>query len=84
MRSSSYYGILNYCAHQAKIEKRSRRDLYEGSKLLDAHRKQVNMLPILLIRILMIVCTANVRGDVYEGKKGLNIPSCICFQFPKL
>ncbi len=25
---------------QAKIEKRSRRDLYEGSKLLDAHRKQ--------------------------------------------
>ncbi|KAJ3781841.1 P-loop containing nucleoside triphosphate hydrolase protein [Lentinula aff. detonsa] len=24
----------------AKIEKRSRRDLYEGSKLLDAHRKQ--------------------------------------------
>ncbi|KAJ7037472.1 P-loop containing nucleoside triphosphate hydrolase protein [Mycena alexandri] len=25
---------------KAKIEKRSRRDLYEGSKLLDAHRKQ--------------------------------------------
>ncbi|KIK04300.1 hypothetical protein K443DRAFT_676057 [Laccaria amethystina LaAM-08-1] len=25
---------------RAKIEKRSRRDLYEGSKLLDAHRKQ--------------------------------------------
>ncbi|KAF8912884.1 P-loop containing nucleoside triphosphate hydrolase protein [Gymnopilus junonius] len=27
-----------------KIEKRSRRDLYEGSKLLDAHRKQINPL----------------------------------------
>ncbi|KAG6814412.1 hypothetical protein H0H92_007415 [Tricholoma furcatifolium] len=26
---------------RAKIEKRSKRDLYEGSKLLDAHRKQV-------------------------------------------
>lgn len=27
---------------QAKIEKRARRDLYEGSKLLDQHRKQVS------------------------------------------
>ncbi|OAX42575.1 hypothetical protein K503DRAFT_790070 [Rhizopogon vinicolor AM-OR11-026] len=27
---------------KAKIEKRSRRDLYEGSKLLDQHRKQQN------------------------------------------
>lgn len=28
---------------QAKIEKRARRDLYEGSKLLDQHRKQVSL-----------------------------------------
>ncbi|KAF8139774.1 P-loop containing nucleoside triphosphate hydrolase protein [Boletus edulis] len=27
---------------KAKIEKRARRDLYEGSKLLDQHRKQIN------------------------------------------
>lgn len=27
---------------KAKIEKRARRDLYEGSKLLDQHRKQVS------------------------------------------
>lgn len=30
---------------QAKIEKRARRDLYEGSKLLDQHRKQVDCTP---------------------------------------
>jgi len=30
-------------AIQAKIEKRARRDLYEGSKLLDQHRKQVSL-----------------------------------------
>ena len=30
-------------ALKAKIEKRARRDLYEGSKLLDQHRKQVSM-----------------------------------------
>lgn len=29
---------------QAKIEKRSKRNLYEGSKLLDQHRKQVREL----------------------------------------
>ncbi|KAJ3560362.1 hypothetical protein NP233_g10887 [Leucocoprinus birnbaumii] len=29
---------------RAKIEKRARRDLYEGSKLLDQHRKQINPL----------------------------------------
>ena len=28
---------------QAKIEKRSKRTLYEGSKLLDQHRKQVRL-----------------------------------------
>lgn len=28
---------------QAKIEKRSKRDLYEGSKLLDMQRKQVRL-----------------------------------------
>lgn len=47
------YAFLNYHVHQAKIEKRSRRDLYEGSKLLDAHRKQVNTPPILLISMVM-------------------------------
>lgn len=33
--------LSNGC-FQAKIEKRARRDLYEGSKLLDQHRKQVS------------------------------------------
>ena len=35
--------ILGRLAHvfKAKIEKRARRDLYEGSKLLDAYKKQV-------------------------------------------
>lgn len=44
---------LDYHVPQAKIEKRSRRDLYEGSKLLDAHRKQVNTSPVLLFRVVM-------------------------------
>ena len=30
-----------YAGSQAKIEKRSKRNLYEGSRLLDQHRKQV-------------------------------------------
>ncbi|KAK7059220.1 hypothetical protein VNI00_001847 [Paramarasmius palmivorus] len=32
--------LLTCSSVQAKIEKRARRDLYEGSKLLDQHRKQ--------------------------------------------
>ncbi len=60
---------------QAKIEKRARRDLYEGSKLLDAHRKQVCYPPARIIRAITIdrYRLANVRGDVYEG---LRLISC--------
>lgn len=63
---------LHWNISQAKIEKRSRRDLYEGSKLLDQHRKQVlhywysennNVESEFVLGDL-----ANIRRDVYESK----------------
>ena len=54
---------------QAKIEKRARRDLYEGSKLLDAHRKQVFSSSLMYRSLpLLMAIAASIRGNVYEGK----------------
>jgi hypothetical protein len=51
---------------KAKIEKRARRDLYEGSKLLEQTKKQVRLqsLPLLTYQH---VFQAILRGDFYES-----------------
>jgi ATP-binding cassette subfamily F protein 3 len=51
---------------KAKIEKRARRDLYEGSKLLEQTKKQVRLqsLPLLTYQYLF---QAILRRDVYES-----------------
>ena len=54
---------------RAKIEKRSKRDLYEGSKLLDQARKQVIRYSATHANFFPDEVTAAiVRGDVYEGE----------------
>ena len=53
---------------QAKIEKRARRDLYEGSKLLDQHRKQVSFLFSMSRIHRSKSMPAKLRGNVHEGK----------------
>ena len=54
---------------KAKIEKRSKRDLYEGSKLLDQARKQVMMYSATRSTFFSDETTvAIVRGNVYEGE----------------
>ena len=65
------FALFNYSAHQVNIEKRSRRDLYEGSKLLDAHRKQVNNTPLIFHLIHMVTNNLNSKHMIYEGKKCL-------------
>jgi hypothetical protein len=44
-----------YPCSQAKLEKRARRDLYEGSKLLDAHKKQVLFISLLSISVRELI-----------------------------
>ena len=57
---------------KAKIEKRARRDLYEGSKLLEQAKKQVRLqLSFHLPRVSDIVWPkAILRGNVHEGALG--------------
>ena len=53
---------------RAKIDKRAKRDLYEGSKLLDQARKQVISYPDSRGLFLDETTVAIIRGDVYEGE----------------
>ena len=54
---------------RAKIEKRSKRDLYEGSKLLDQARKQVNKIFCDTHDLFFDeIIAALVRGNVHEGE----------------
>ena len=77
---------------KAKIEKRARRDLYEGSKLLEQTKKQVRLhsLPLLAYR-RRYVFQAILRRDVHESalyarftasasqpRPTLDKPSAIC------
>ena len=65
---------------KAKIEKRARRDLYEGSKLLEQAKKQVRLqLSFHLPRVSDIVWPkAILRGNVHEGALG-SFPTCHSF-----
>lgn len=50
---------------QAKIEKRARRDLYEGSKLLDQHRKQVGLIVAyqkLVSHCHIVICSKHTKN----------------------
>ncbi|GLB36597.1 putative ABC transporter [Lyophyllum shimeji] len=55
---------------KAKIEKRARRDLYEGSKLLDAHRKQQTY-EEMFMKINPLESTANAK----QKSKDIHLPS---------
>ncbi|KAG6869036.1 hypothetical protein C0993_004709 [Termitomyces sp. T159_Od127] len=55
---------------RAKIEKRSKRDLYEGSKLLDAHRKQQTY-EEMFMKINPLESTASSR----QKSKDIHLPS---------
>ncbi|KAF8167879.1 ATP-dependent transporter [Crassisporium funariophilum] len=55
---------------KAKIEKRSRRDLYEGSKLLDAHRKQQTY-----EEIFMKINPLEASAGTKNKSKDIHLPS---------
>lgn len=55
---------------KAKIEKRSRRDLYEGSKLLDAHRKQQTY-----EEMFMKVNSLEASVSAKQKSKDIHLPS---------
>ena len=74
---SSDGGLMCLCyLRQAKIEKRARRDLYEGSKLLDQHRKQVSS-TILYVKdsVHQLVCQQNYEEMFMKVRSS---PSCQC------
>ena len=55
---------------RAKIDKRSKRSMYEGSKLLDQQKKQVRMVTcdkLTATGLTLVLRSAIVRGDVHEG-----------------
>jgi ATP-binding cassette subfamily F protein 3 len=54
---------------KAKIEKRARRDLYEGSKLLEQKKKEVRLQFVFFyfLQVLNIWSKAILRRDVHEG-----------------
>ncbi|KAK0245498.1 P-loop containing nucleoside triphosphate hydrolase protein [Armillaria nabsnona] len=61
---------------KAKIEKRARRDLYEGSKLLDAHRKQQTYEEMYMkINPLEAVNTKNKSRDIHLPSIDVNFGS---------
>ncbi|KAF5377158.1 hypothetical protein D9615_006417 [Tricholomella constricta] len=55
---------------KAKIEKRSRRDLYEGSKLLDAHRKQQTY-----EEMFMKINPLEASASAKQKSKDIHLPS---------
>ncbi|KAG1889194.1 P-loop containing nucleoside triphosphate hydrolase protein [Suillus subluteus] len=55
---------------KAKIEKRARRDLYEGSKLLDQHRKQQNY-----EEIFMKINPLEAANSAKNKSKDIHLPS---------
>ncbi|RDB28588.1 putative ABC transporter ATP-binding protein C29A3.09c [Hypsizygus marmoreus] len=55
---------------KAKIEKRSRRDLYEGSKLLDAHRKQQTY-----EEMFMKINPLEASSSAKQKSKDIHLPS---------
>ncbi|KIM84750.1 hypothetical protein PILCRDRAFT_818360 [Piloderma croceum F 1598] len=55
---------------KAKIEKRSRRDLYEGSKLLDQHRKQQTY-----EEMFMKINPLDASGAAKNKSKDIHLPS---------
>ncbi|KAL0581212.1 hypothetical protein V5O48_000800 [Marasmius crinis-equi] len=61
---------------RAKIEKRARRDLYEGSKLLDAHRKQQTYEEMFMkINPLEAVNSKNKSKDIHLPSIDVNFGS---------
>ncbi|KAG7450763.1 ATP-dependent transporter [Guyanagaster necrorhizus] len=61
---------------KAKIEKRARRDLYEGSKLLDAHRKQQTYEEMYMkINPLEAVSSKNKSRDIHLPSIDVNFGS---------
>ncbi|KAJ3724088.1 P-loop containing nucleoside triphosphate hydrolase protein [Lentinula raphanica] len=61
---------------KAKIEKRARRDLYEGSKLLDAHRKQQTYEEMFMkINPLEAVNSRNKSKDIHLPSIDVNFGS---------
>ena len=61
---------------RAKIEKRARRDLYEGSKLLDQYKKQVRTIYLVFVLLWLIMALAIVRRDVYADQPARLRRSC--------
>ncbi|KAF8446446.1 P-loop containing nucleoside triphosphate hydrolase protein [Boletus edulis BED1] len=60
---------------KAKIEKRARRDLYEGSKLLDQHRKQQNYEEMFMKAGIWLINPIEAAASAKNKSKDIHLPS---------